>query len=134
MVFYRELHAESQLPPSPGNPDIDVRRLTIEIDECITFLDTQLPSRILTSRASLRNPYQKSDPSGYRFGAVSPQVRATLQRENHFGQNGALAWAWCSFSTRRSHRLSGGHRGIHSGEKKGLSPRRREQTAINRQR
>ena len=42
-------------------------RVPIEIDDCFAFLDTQLPSRILTSRASLRHPYRKSDPPGYRF-------------------------------------------------------------------
>ena len=68
---------------------------TIEIDECITFWDTQLPSRILTSRSTLRYPYHKSDPSENRFGAVWLKVCATLRRETHFRLNGALAAAWC---------------------------------------
>ena len=66
---------------------------TIEIDECITFWDTQLPSRILTSRSTLRYPYHKSDPSENRFGAVWLKVCATLLRETHFAKSGAVAAA-----------------------------------------
>ena len=52
-----------------------------QIDDSCAFWDTQLPARILTSRASLRHPYYKSGPSGYRFEAASPKVGATLRRE-----------------------------------------------------
>ena len=73
---------------------------TIEIDECVALWDTQLPSRILTSRSTLRYPYHKSDPSENRFGAVWLKVCATLRRETHFGQSGALAAVWCTIWTR----------------------------------
>ena len=62
----------------------------------------------LTSRATWRYPYSKSCPSENRFGAVWLKVRATLRRDTYFGQNGALAAAWCAVWTQGWPRLPGG--------------------------